>query len=409
MRNRRIILWTIVALALIAAAAAIVAVTVTGRDSAGAANVPSGVAASDAQTASPSPAAPSSATVGTAAARLGAVPSVRLRVVARGLSQPLYVTAPPGDTSRLFIVEKTGRIRIVKSGRLLSAPFLDIHSRVSTGSEQGLLSMAFDPRFASNRFFYVDYTNLAGDTRVVRYRASASHPNRAVASSAKVLLKVNQPFANHNGGQLQFGPDGRLYIGLGDGGSEGDPNDNGQNLRTRLAKILTLNVRVAGAAPRMYAYGLRNPWRFSFDRAKGNLWIGDVGQNNWEEIDYLRRGTKAGTNFGWSYYEGSHVYKPQPIDRSRLNFPVAQYSHTLGCAVIGGYVYRGSAIPALRGHYLFGDECSGRIWFKTGPSAAKLILTGVSRKVSRLSSFGQGANGELYLTSLSGAVYRIVK
>ncbi|HMK91644.1 MAG TPA: PQQ-dependent sugar dehydrogenase, partial [Thermoleophilia bacterium] len=145
------------------------------------------------------------------------------------------------------------------------------------------------------------------------------------------------------------------------------------------------------------------------DRASGNLWIGDVGQNNWEEIDFLRHGTKAGTNFGWSYYEGSHVYKPQPIDRSRLKFPVAQYPHTLGCAVIGGYVYRGSAIPALRGHYLFGDECTDRIWFKTSPSATKHILTGISQKVSRLSSFGQGASGELYLTSLGGTVYRIAK
>ena len=246
-------------------------------------------------------------------------------------------------------MQKNGYVRIRQNGTVRSRPFLDIHRLVSTGSEQGLLSMAFDPDYATNGRFYVDYTNTGGDTRVVRYRVKAGSPNVADPASRKVLLKVHQPFANHNGGQLQFGPDGKLYVGLGDGGSEGDPNLVGQSLKTRLAKILRLNLAVSPIKVRTYAYGLRNPWRFSFDSKTGNLWIGDVGQNNWEEIDFLKAGTTAGTNFGWSYYEGDHVYKTQPIDRSRLKFPATEYSHSLGSAVIGGYVYRGSADPGAAG------------------------------------------------------------
>ncbi|HMK92988.1 MAG TPA: PQQ-dependent sugar dehydrogenase [Thermoleophilia bacterium] len=392
------ILWTLVVLAVVAATTVAVVAATTGRDTAGAENVSA--------TATPgSSAGPDAATT-----RLAAVPAVRLRVVARGLSQPLYVTAPPGDTTRLFVVEKTGRIRVVKNGRLLSTPFLNLHSRVSSGSEQGLLSMAFDPKYSSNRFFYVDYTNLSGDTRVVRYRASASHPNRAVASSAKVLLKVHQPFANHNGGQLQFGPDGRLYIGLGDGGSEGDPNDNGQNLHTRLAKILTLNVRVAGAAPRMYAYGLRNPWRFSFDSATGDLYIGDVGQDKWEEIDYLPRTTNKLVNFGWNRFEGNHVYdsSTQLAGPGVYRAPIAEYSHSDGCAVDGGYVYRGTTLPPNVGRYFYGDNCSGNIWSLEVVGGKATAVRKEPFTVPGLSSFAVDGSGELYLMSVSsGSLYRL--
>jgi glucose/arabinose dehydrogenase len=345
----------------------------------------------------------------TAAAPRAPVPAVKLKLIVSGLSQPMGVTAPPGDTTRLFVVEKTGAIRVIQNGKLLPTAFLNIGARVSGGSEQGLLSLAFDPHYASNGRFYIFYTNRSGDIRVVRYVVSSGDPNVANAGSAKILLKVaHHAHPNHNGGQLAFGPDGRLYIGIGDGGSEGDPNNYGQNKRVRYAKIWRLNVTSPGARPVLYAYGLRNPWRFSFDSKTGSLWIGDVGQNTWEEVDFLKASTTPGTNFGWSYYEGRQVYKPQPIDRGRLVFPAAVYSHSFGCAVIGGYVYRGSAIPALRGDYLFSDECSGRVWFKTSRTASKQILTGISQKVARVTSFGQDATGELYLTSLNGTVYKIV-
>ena len=333
--------------------------------------------------------------------------SIRLHALVTGLSQPVYVTAPPGDALRLFIVEKGGRILIFKDGALLATPFLDLGGQVSTGGEQGLLSMAFHPNYAANGRFFVDYTNLAGDTRVVEYKVSATDPDRADPSTRRVLLKVAQPYANHNGGQLQFGPNGRLYIGLGDGGSAGDPQLRAQNRKSRLGKILRMNVDVSPVRTIMYAYGVRNPWRFSFDRTKGNLWIGDVGQNRWEEIDYLRAGATPGVNFGWSYYEGSHVYKPQPIDRSRLRFPVAEYSHAFGEAVTGGYVYRGSLIPYLRGYYLYGDYATGRIWKMRGPDG-KPTSTAISQKVTGISSFGQDAGGELYVVTLGGTVYKIL-
>jgi glucose/arabinose dehydrogenase len=338
---------------------------------------------------------------------MAAAPAFRLRLAARGLSQPVYVTSPAGDTHRLFIVEKGGKILVMKDGGLLPTPFLDLSGKVSTGTEQGLLSMAFSPTYSTDHRFYVDYTNPAGNTRVVRYRASRSDPDRADPATAKLVFGVRQPYSNHNGGQLQFGPDGRLYVGLGDGGSEGDPHDYGQDLKVRLAKILRVNVSVSPARIRTYAYGLRNPWRFSFDPANGNLWIGDVGQNKWEEIDFLRAETRPGINFGWSYYEGDHAYKPQPIDRARLRVPVFEYPHTQGCAVTGGYVYRGSAIPALNGYYLFADFCSGRVWMKKGPAGAA-VRAPISGEVTQISSFGRDAAGELYLVSLTGDLYKLV-
>jgi glucose/arabinose dehydrogenase len=336
------------------------------------------------------------------------VPTVRLHLVVSNLSEPLGMTAAPGDSRRLFIVEKTGYIRVLLNGKLLAKPFLNVRSRVTAGGEQGLLSVAFDPAYATNGRFYVYYTATNGDIKVVRYTVSS---NRSVANagSATVLWTVaHHTHSNHNGGQLAFGPNGLLYIGIGDGGSEGDPNFYGQNVHVPYAKIWTMNVSSSSPTPVLYAYGLRNPWRFSFDSTTGNLWIGDVGQNKWEEIDFLKAGTAAGTNFGWSYYEGKHVYKPQPIVRTRLVGPVSEYSHAYGEAVIGGYVYRGSAIPALKGDYLFADYASARVWFKTSPGAAAHILTGISQKLPTVSSFGQNSKGELFLSSLDGKIYKIV-
>jgi glucose/arabinose dehydrogenase len=338
-------------------------------------------------------------------------PPVSLRQVPGTFAQPLYVTAPPGDASRLFVVEKGGVIRVLKDGALLPAPFLDISSRVSSSGEQGLLSMAFDPRFSANRYFYVDYTNVRGDTRVVRYRVSRDDPDVADPASATILLRVRQPYANHNGGQLQFGPDDGLYVGMGDGGGGGDPQRRAQDPRTRLGKLLRLDVRVLPVRVRVYARGLRNPWRFSFDLETGALWIGDVGQNRREEINHLRPGRPAGANFGWNAYEGTHVYDRRTASRlakSSLTWPVAQYDHSLGESVTGGYVYRGSAIPDLRGWYLFADFVSGRVWAKMGPRNAKQLLPGADGGVSQIASFGQDASGELYVVSLAGAVYKIV-
>ena len=325
--------------------------------------------------------------------------------------QPVYLTSPPGDLSRLFVVEKTGVIRIVKNGSTLAAPFLDISGLVSNVGEQGLLSMAFDPRFTINRRFYVNYTNVNGDTRVVRYRASRSHPDVAAPSSARVLLRVDQPYPNHNGGQLQFSPGGLLFVGMGDGGSGGDPQKHAQDPGSRLGKLLRLNVNVSPVRVSAYAKGLRNPWRFSFDRSTGALWIGDVGQNAYEEIDYLRAGRPAGANLGWNGYEGTHVYDAQvaaSLDKASLTWPVEEYGRDLGSSVTGGYVYRGSAIPALRGFYLFADFGSGHVWAKKGPGGARRALSGADGQVTQITSFGQDARGELYVLSLAGSVFKIV-
>jgi glucose/arabinose dehydrogenase len=343
------------------------------------------------------------------AAGSGAAPArLHLVTVARGLDSPLYVASTPSEPSRIYVGEQPGVIRVIDGGRLRAAPFLDIRRLVSSGGERGLLSMAFHPKYATNHRFYVDYTDVNGNTRVVEYRSNGT---RALPGSARQLFEVDQPYPNHNGGQLQFGPDGLLYVGMGDGGSGGDPENRAQNLSQLLGKLLTFDVDRSGARPRVAAYGLRNPWRFTFDRSTRDLYIGDVGQGEWEEIDYLRRGAlgKGLVNFGWNRYEGQHVYEQgHPFDASgRLVFPIAEYSHSAGCSVTGGYVYRGRAVPAARGRYFYGDYCSGTIWsLKVSGGKA----TGVRReamRVSSLSSFGEDTRGELYLTSLEGTVYRL--
>ncbi len=325
-----------------------------------------------------------------------------------GLSEPVFLTAAPGD-SRLFVVTRVGNIRVYRAGRLLSRPFLNLTGKVSRGNEQGLLSLAFDPHYGRNGFFYVSYTNVQSDSRIVRYRVQPNHPNIANPASGRVLLQLHQPFENHNGGQIAFGRDGLLYIGFGDGGSEGDPNHVGQRPTGLLSKILRMNVYARKPQARVYQYGFRNPWRFSFDRANGDLWIGDVGQDMWEEIDKVPAGAAAGGNYGWSYYEGTHVYNNgngNPVPAHAV-MPVIQYAHSPGgnCAVIGGYVYRGE-IATLRGFYIYGDYCSGRIWRRRA-SGGRPAEMAISRRAGTLTSFGQGSAGGLYVLSAGGSVYRV--
>jgi glucose/arabinose dehydrogenase len=331
-----------------------------------------------------------------------------LRLVAQGLASPTYVAAAPGEPASLYVVEQPGRIRVLVRGRLRATPFLDIRSLVRSGGERGLLSVAFDPGYRRNHLFYVDYTDRNGDTRVVRYR---SRGGRAVASSAKQLLFVRQPYANHNGGQLQFGPDRLLYVGMGDGGSAGDPQNRAQNLSSNLGKLLRTSVRTARPRWRMAAYGLRNPWRFSFDRATGDLYVGDVGQGEWEEVDYRTRAELASRwNYGWAVYEGNHRFKNGPFSNASPYVPpVAEYSHAGGnCSISGGYVYRGKAIPALRGRYVYGDYCSGAVWSLRISGGHAVGIRREAITVPGLSSFGQDAAGELYAASLAGKVWKLV-
>jgi glucose/arabinose dehydrogenase len=331
----------------------------------------------------------------------GRAQQLHLTLVASGLSSPTYVAATQSEPSRLYVVEKTGQIRVVDGGTLLPTPFLDVSALIATDDERGLLSMAFSPSYGKNHLFYVYYTAANGDVEVVQYK---SKHKQALPGSAHVVLEVPHPNSNHNGGQLQFGPDGQLYAGTGDGGGAGDPDDNAQNLSSKLGKLLRWNPK--NGTWSLAGYGLRNPWRFSFDRKTGDLWIGDVGQDSWEEIDFRRAGAQP-ANFGWSRYEGSHDYNTSVAlaGSAPLVFPVAEYSHSDGCAVTGGYVYRGSAVPAARGRYFYGDFCSGTIW--SFPAGSPASVRTEPFTLPNLSSFGEDAAGELYLVSLSGEVYRL--
>ena len=339
-----------------------------------------------------------------------------------GLDQPVHITHAGDGSQRLFVVEQEGRIRIVKNQTLLPTPFLDISARVRCCGEQGLLSIAFPPNYANKRYFYVNYTDNGGDTVVARYRVTGD-PDIADPNSEEILLTVNQPFSNHNGGQLAFGQDGFLYIGMGDGGSAGDPQGNGQRPDTLLGKLLRIDVE-SGVRPyaipinnpftqsRLYrseiwAVGLRNPWRFSFDRLTGDLYIGDVGQSALEEINFQPRTSSGGENYGWNILEGSQCFKSSPCNKNGLVLPIAEYGHSEGCSVTGGFVYRGQQYPRLQGIYFYGDYCSGRVWGLrvTGSSVqgGRLLDTAAS-----ISSFGEDETGEVYLADLSkGEVLRI--
>ena len=338
---------------------------------------------------------------GSALAAQNATP--RLTVVARGLSSPVYVTQAPGQPNRLYVLEQTGRIRIVERGRVIGT-FLDIRSAIQYGGEQGLLGLAFSPQYARNRTFYVKYSARPGDRNVVvRYRASGT---RAVPGSAREILSVPQPYSNHDAGHVAFGPDGRLWVGTGDGGSGGDPENRAQNPDSPLGKLFRLNVGAAKPTPELFALGLRNPWRFSFDRKTGDLWIGDVGQGEIEEVDHLPRGTTGPINFGWDVYEGRNSFEEKPLGPGRLVQPVAQYTHDQGCSITGGYVYRGKKVPRLAGRYVFGDYCSGLIWSMPA-SGGQMRLEPV--RVEGLTSFGEDLAGELYAVAGSGTIYRFVR
>ena len=328
----------------------------------------------------------------------------RRTVFARGFDSPVQVTAPRSERQRIYVVEQRGTIRVLDRGKLRPGFFLDVRKRIVAGGEQGLLGLAFDPRYTSNHFIYVNYTDRNGDTRVVRYRTIGT---RAIASSARVLLGVNQPYANHNGGNLAFGPDGYLYVGTGDGGSEGDPQNHAQNMTSLLGKMLRLDVRRPGSPPEIVGLGLRNPWRYSFDRSTGDLYIGDVGQDSVEEVDVTPRVSPGLENYGWNAYEGSTTYEQKEPGPGRIVYPVFEYDHSRGCTVVGGYVYRGKARPAERGRYILGDYCSGTIWsFRV--SAGEAVGTRVEPfRIPNLSSFGEDAAGELYATSLDGTIYKI--
>ena len=350
------------------------------------------------------------------------------------VTDPVLAVGARDGSGRLFIVAKGGRIRILKGGTLLATPFLDISGSVSKGGEQGLLGLAFHPSFSTNRRFYVNFTNTSGDTVIREYRASASDPDGVAAGSGRTILKISQPYANHNGGMIAFGRDGYLYIGMGDGGSAGDPGKRAQNKDSLLGKMLRINVNgststrnylIPSSNPyvgkpgrnEVWQRGLRNPWRFSFDRSTGSLWIGDVGQGRYEEVDRAVRtssGPGKGVNWGWRVMEGTHCYQPASgCDRTGKKLPLVEYSHASNgrCAVTGGYVYRGSAIPALRGWYVYGDYCSGEVWAVASgasrpASPVRLLGTGSGRLIS---GFGEDNGGELYLCDLAtDAVYRIV-
>jgi glucose/arabinose dehydrogenase len=334
----------------------------------------------------------------------GSAATPRLVPLVRGLDTPVFVTQAPGEPNRFYVVEQGGRIRVVQRGRLRAAPFLDVRSRVVSGGEQGLLGLAFAPGYARNGTFYVNYT-AGGDgaNTVARYRA---RNGRVVAGSARVILRIPDPYGNHNGGHLTFGPDGRLWVGTGDGGSGGDPEDRAQNMSSLLGKMLRLDVRRTQPSPEIVALGLRNPWRYAFDRRTGDLWIGDVGQNAIEEIDRWQQPGSGLANFGWDVYEGSSPFEDKSLGPGTLVQPVAQYSHDDGCSVTGGYVYRGKAVPRLTGRYVYGDYCSGRIWSIPSTGGTPRVEP---VRVEGLSSFGESLAGELYVVAHSGTIYRFAR
>jgi hypothetical protein len=350
--------------------------------------------------------------------------------VVSGLTAPLYLTQPPGDTSRLFIVEQAGRVHIVKNGTLLATPFLDITALVLSGGERGLLSLAFHPNYANNGQFFVDYTDKPnGNIQVARYTVSAN-PDVANAASAQPIISINHStFGNHNGGLVTFGPDGFLYIGVGDGGGANNQLRTGQDTTQLLAKLLRIDVNGAlpyvvpasnpfvgrpPAKPEIWAYGLRNPWRFAFDRLTGDLYIADVGQGRREEVNFQAAASTGGQNYGWSILEGSLCFDNSPCSSAGTVLPIFEYDHTTGsitgCSITGGYVYRGSRLPLLRGRYFFGDYCSGWVRSFRYVSGAVQDLTDHTPQfgtLGNITSFGEDSRGELYIVVQGGSVYRI--
>jgi len=332
----------------------------------------------------------------------GAETTFRRAVFARGFDAPVLLTYAPGEPRTAYVVEQPGRVLRLRGGR--RTVFLDIRGRVEYGGEQGLLGLSFDPGYAKNRRFYVAYTSRAGRNTVARFRSNGA---KAVPSSLKLLLAVPDPYGNHNGGHLTFGPDGRLYTSIGDGGSGGDPENRAQNMQSQFGKLLALDVSKPAAGWSIEALGLRNPWRFSFDRATGDLYIGDVGQGEIEEISFTPRESPGLENYGWDIFEGSRRFEEKVAGPGELVFPVAEYNHERGCSVTGGYVYRGTARRSEQGRYIYGDYCSGTVWSFRLANGAATDLRVEPFRVENLSSFGENAAGELFALSHDGTIYRV--
>lgn len=354
-------------------------------------------------------------------------PRIQLEPAFAGFAKPVYLTHA-GDPTQLYVVEQAGRIQLIADGQTQPEPFLDITDRVGAdASERGLLSVAFPPDYAESLQFYVNYTDRRGDTVIARFRRLADDPRRADPASEEKILEIAQPAPNHNGGQLQFGPDGALYIGMGDGGRAGDPWGNAQNPQALLGKLLRIEVTGVAtytipadnpfvaqgadvARPEIWASGLRNPWRFSFDRATGDLYIADVGQNQYEEVNFQPADSRGGENYGWNVMEGAHCYKPPAACGAQgLTLPIAEYDHSQGCSITGGYVYRGIRFSQLAGVYFFGDFCSGRIWGTRQAADGTWQTAELLQQPLAISSFGEDAAGELYVLDYGrGEVLRIV-
>jgi len=356
---------------------------------------------------------------------LKAAPRIQIESIITEIDNPVAVTHAGDGSGRLFITLLGGQIFIFDGEQVLTDPFLDIGSLISTGGERGLFSVAFHPNYTNNGFLFVNYTDINGDTVIARYSVSAD-PNIVDTDTGTILLTVPQPFGNHNGGQLQFGPDGFLYIGMGDGGSGGDPFDNAQNLDTLLGKILRIDVvggptysipagnpfiGEPGAREEIWALGLRNPWLFSFDRLTGDLFIADVGQNNLEEVNYQAVESQGGENYGWRLMEGSECFNPSTnCNNGMLVLPILEYDHSLGCSITGGYRYRGDRNPGLLGIYFYGDFCSGRIWGATQDDTGEWTTEELLVTDLAITAFGEDEIGEIYVTHFSqddGTIYRI--
>lgn len=345
-----------------------------------------------------------------------------LPLAAEGLRLTIYLTHA-GD-ERLFVVQQDGVIWIIAGGATLAQPFLDIRDRVGAqANEQGLLSVAFHPSYAANGYFYVNYTDREGSTTISRFQVTPDNPDTADPASEQILLTIRQPYGNHNGGLVKFGPDGYLYIGMGDGGSSGDPHNHGQNAGTLLGSLLRIDVNVADApygipasnpfvgddskGAEIWATGLRNPWRFSFDRETGDLYITDVGQNQWEEVNFQAADSSGGENYGWNILEGSHCYGQSACDTAGLTPPIFEYDHSQGCSISGGYVYRGAQFPEMQGNYFVADFCTGYVW-RLFPQpdgrwhSALILQSGLD-----IASFGEDVNGELYVVARNGGVFAI--
>jgi glucose/arabinose dehydrogenase len=377
--------------------------------------------------ADPSSAVPSSAVPSATAAPFDPTGvTLEVDIVTDGLDRPVDIAVPEDGGGRVFVVEQPGRIRVVQDGVLVDEPFLDIRDRIASGGERGLLGLALHPAFPEDPRFFVDYTDVNGDTVIAEYRLDDGDAEAGDPGSERILLQIDQPFGNHNGGAVVFGPDGMLYIATGDGGSAGDPQGNGQRLDTLLGRILRIEVDApgseglgygipddnpflgeSGARPEIWLTGLRNPWRMRFDELTGDLWIGDVGQGEWEEIDVAPAGV-GGLNFGWNRMEGFDCFEPRDgCDESGLTMPLAVYGHDLGCAVIGGVVVRDADQPLLNGGYLFSDSCSGNLWLLDAAGSGRLEPVLVRKSERSISSIGLDADGTVLATALQGELLRV--